>query len=494
MKKNVALFLSVSLVISGYVPASASNQSSSDGVKISVNKGGGFGNQGFSYIDQSSTERSDEVLIGSYSRTCNVSSTNNLCAMPYQMAAYSLANLAMGPCRTSSQNFCIESIGLVEGSAKQSLRLIRETPGFTTIADPSVALPQGGTSSLWSENGLGTDSVKYHFNSNLKMQYAHHLKRFEPSSFSISIEPSITVSAAGATPFERLSPEQSPDGKGGWSARIPQICQVAEDSYLWLGYDECGLRGYFEPGTRFFLSVRIPNSVKGWFQSNLASPEYELQRSGKFQRLTVLAGPGETPVLNRAEYHRDLFAGNEESWIWSRIRNTTGAWSFSFDQFDDGALDTVENIASVVSNKSNGENLRWRIQSGKQMWSGSHGFDQCVRTTSGIVGIVNTNALAAQGTPPMYNKGFLNFSVSGLHFRSDGVTPYLGVYNMNIRQDFARCVYGLDSAPLSATIGFSTDSISTTSVGKKKNWLILSANGFTFSKKTIKVKITRAKR
>jgi hypothetical protein len=64
-----------------------------------------------------------------------------------------------------------------------------------------------------------------------------------------------------------------------------------------------------------------------------------------------------------------------------------------------------------------------------------------------------------------------------------------------MRSDTARCLYGFSKAPLSATVSVTNDkgnkTMATTVVSEKNGWLKMAAYGFTFSKKTIKVKITK---
>jgi hypothetical protein len=65
-----------------------------------------------------------------------------------------------------------------------------------------------------------------------------------------------------------------------------------------------------------------------------------------------------------------------------------------------------------------------------------------------------------------------------------------------MRSDVARCLYRFSKAPLSASISVSGEgdkNIATTVVGEKGGWLKLAAYGFTFSNKTIKVKLTQKK-
>ena len=100
------------------------------------------------------------------------------------------------------------------------------------------------------------------------------------------------------------------------------------------------------------------------------------------------------------------------------------------------------------------------------------------------------------GGIPQFRNGFLNYEVAGLHYQPDGTTKVQGSYDLVMRSEVARCLYGFSRAPLSATISVVGDgdkSIATTIVSERNGWLKLAAYGFTFSKKTIRAKITRAK-
>ena len=76
----------------------------------------------------------------------------------------------------------------------------------------------------------------------------------------------------------------------------------------------------------------------------------------------------------------------------------------------------------------------------------------------------------------------------------DGVTPVQGSYNLVMRSETARCLYGFTNAPIKATIsivGAADSPIATVATSEKNGWLSLSANGFTFSQKTLQVKFTQ---
>jgi hypothetical protein len=100
------------------------------------------------------------------------------------------------------------------------------------------------------------------------------------------------------------------------------------------------------------------------------------------------------------------------------------------------------------------------------------------------------------GAPPTFNKaeGTLDYKVTSPHFLPDG-TEFNGMYNLIIKSDVARCIYGFTSAPVSATISIvsadGTSQVATTLFGERDGWMYLSANNFTFSAPTLKVKLTQ---
>ena len=102
----------------------------------------------------------------------------------------------------------------------------------------------------------------------------------------------------------------------------------------------------------------------------------------------------------------------------------------------------------------------------------------------GVTGIVTTNATQYSGGPPTLNKvdGTLEYQVAAPHFTTKG-DEFLGTYDLIMRSDVARCVYGFTSAPIRAELSIVNDQgnqkVATEILGEKNGWLSLSAGGFT---------------
>jgi len=122
----------------------------------------------------------------------------------------------------------------------------------------------------------------------------------------------------------------------------------------------------------------------------------------------------------------------------------------------------------------------------------------CYKDKTKILGLVTTNASTYDPGPPSFDGTSLNYRVGGAHHLADGKTLTRGSYDLALRSEFARCLYGFSNAPLGASISVlssdgTTQEISTESLREDANrqWLYLSAKNFTFSSPTIRIKLVQ---
>jgi hypothetical protein len=124
--------------------------------------------------------------------------------------------------------------------------------------------------------------------------------------------------------------------------------------------------------------------------------------------------------------------------------------------------------------------------------------DNCYRNTTNLSGFVTTNATQYLSGPPVFNKSeeSLDYKVAAPHYLPDG-KEFLGSYNLIINSQVARCLYGFTDAPIQASVSVTSSDgqarVATTSLVERGGWLKLSANGFTFSNPTVKVKLSQEK-
>jgi hypothetical protein len=120
-------------------------------------------------------------------------------------------------------------------------------------------------------------------------------------------------------------------------------------------------------------------------------------------------------------------------------------------------------------------------------------YEKCIGN-SGVAGMVTTNSNAYLAGPPIFKDGVLSYKVSSPHYNSKNEVQ-VGTYDLAIRSDVARCIYGFTSAPIQASVSIVYDDgqskSATTVVSERNNWLRLSAKGFTYSSPTLKVTLTQ---
>jgi hypothetical protein len=159
------------------------------------------------------------------------------------------------------------------------------------------------------------------------------------------------------------------------------------------------------------------------------------------------------------------------------------------------AFTILNKFRQRAKDTANGVSTLWSVSTIPS--PNSSGRGQCLADTSRVLGIVTTNAAVYYGRAPEFRNGFLNYEVAGMHYLPGGTELSQGSYDLVMRSDLARCLYGFSNTPLSASVSVVNNkgqrSFATTVVNEKNGWLKMAAYGFTFSKKVIKVKITKAK-
>lgn len=274
----------------------------------------------------------------------------------------------------------------------------------------------------------------------------------------------------------------------------------------------CAKTEGFIPGERVELAITMTLQPNGWFHGRVKDPNISITKQGAQTLLQISAEPVAVPILFVEGQYENLPTSLKryfDTCVPARTcvygsafpdmegkPKTTGAerniQAFYWPNTKE-AVDAVGLFASYAKDQSPASPSTWKFETldfrTRDYPSG------CFKTNDGLQGIVTTNATAYLDGPPRLRGGFLNYEVAGLHKDRSG-DVFKGTYDLVMRSDVARCLYRLTKAPVSATItvvGDGSTDIATTVVGERNGWLKLSAYGFTFSKKTIKVKLTQKK-
>ena len=262
------------------------------------------------------------------------------------------------------------------------------------------------------------------------------------------------------------------------------------------------------------VKVRYSSGIKGWFHGRVQDPniQYVDGVSGS-KTLIASASAVQVPAISIWKKKSDLTpgvkafydkapkplggfgsgAGNlalqqgpEEAWS-LMLQNNTGFGDFQMNEF--------LTWLPVVGDKANMLPTIWTLSLMTNFNSGVIG-NTCGQNLDQFTGIVSTNSTQYLAGPPVFNKATdeLEYKVAGPHLLPNGELSR-GTYDLTLRSDFAKCLYGISGTSFRATISVISDNgqsvNAVTTVGEKNGWVNLSAKGFTYSSPTIKVKLSQ---
>jgi hypothetical protein len=385
--------------------------------------------------------------------------------------------LVMPPCLTELDRDCIESLDVGFGQELKPATLIREVAGIRIPANPRYGIPASGMPSLWQVPGVmhqgGADTYAVQFLTEIFIE--NGVVRYD--FVSALVKPYLQAQELGAEAVQIRK-----RGTRG-TLDIYRVDGPRDDRV----FQELGVIGIpkdFAPGTKVKLTIRAAQQVGGWLRSRLDAPEVQVTPiDQKYNRVSVTGGVVEVPHL------RGIFNAEE----WSRLVQKPGLFNSDFGE--DQAVGVITDdgfaIAKAIVGVSN--DTAERVS---QMWSFSTlnlGTSTCYADKTKLQGIVNTNAAVYGSSAPPLVDGFLSYRVAGAHYLPSGELAK-GSYDLIIRSDLARCLYGFSKAPISAMIsvyGGADAQVATTSVRERDGWITLTARNFTFSEKLIRARITQ---
>ena len=390
--------------------------------------------------------------------------------------------LVMPACEVaSSQDFCIEDVRIYGVDAEPvSATFLQAVDDTATAAIPSVGVPAGGHISLWQgAAGSGFENLKMAavVQANF-VYYPFSGPNFVINDFSAQLIPyqddrSLNYSAVGLVPIA-FGPDGAPagEGLGGRSQPMPGC--------VWQVEGVCGKRIDSPQGVKYGITIRSATKLAAFMNGRLKGPNLDVSEEGSVSVLKLDAEP-----VQVAEFGL-VYDPTPE--IKRRMPSLPEGGIYTKPFFPD-AQKIIETFRDLAGDKASGENTSWRLST-----VGVAGLSRCY-SDYGIAGLVTTNATTYGGEPPTLENGFLNYTVAGMHYLSNGSDLFVGTYDLIIRSEVARCLYGYSKAPVSATVSVvgvdGEEKIATTVVSERDGWLKLAAYGFTFSEKEIRVKLSQ---
>jgi len=389
---------------------------------------------------------------------------------------------------------CIESVSIGKtGSELTAATPVKTVAGLSFAADPNIGTPAGATATVWDAPGQLNAGGSTKYVAQAQIRWTYKAGKLKLQSFSARVEPVVEKSGSNYKPNEIQFRERNgmvfTNHDNGDNSPIGE-CVTTDSGY-------CAAKTEFVDDTRVAMRLRLTKKVTGWIHGRLGAPNISIESLNKdFNLVSVEATALTVPQLYtkvditkqtpRLQQALNAYPSNGGIWGVGTWRNygANGFYSvYLTRELADDAKDTASNTTTA-----------WTFDSLRDVETGN----KCLDSNSKLVGVVTTNAMAYSGDAPNWRGGFLNYDVAGTHFLPDGKTVAEGTYDLAIRSDVARCMYGFSKAPISATIsvvGASGEKkVATTVVKESGGWLKLAAYGFTFSAPKIKVKLTQKKR
>ena len=431
--------------------------------------------------DFSDTTSGASLVMGSRPNPTNSSgySIDFICDSatdPECLASYGSAEMLLPHCSIDESSMCVESLYFMRNGERVNAVFDRMVKSKKAIGNPSLGIPNGYNSSLWSAPGVSHASgeITYSVYASYRAELDGDLQKFR-----VSVNPYVIRQDSN---YRENSYSESPSGDGG--QRI--VGTNGATGCIWIETGICGYPTNFSNDVKVGVVVRVSNQVRGWLNGRVQSPEIDFVRlNERLSRLEVVG----SPTTVQKVYGKTLIATGDKEVVDS-IRYF--GWNESAQYLGTTTADDVKSIPIFEL---------WRkyipdeAESMRTYWSfavAGTSNQRCFAEAPGVVGIVTTNAVVYEPSAPAFINSELQYRVAGVP-----LTPtkerFPGSYDLVIDSKVARCLYGFTDAPIKATVSVSAEdgarTVETIVTGERDGWFSLGAYGFGFSSPTIKVQL-----
>lgn len=409
------------------------------------------------------------------------------------------ADSVIGNCAKNVDSACVESLSFtLPDKSVVSAKPVLEIPAGTKtfpgkFKSSGEGFPPGLSSWIWEANIPGAPSNKFLARGTVTT-YAKNVSgnfEFQKPTFHFELVPVTWETAPVVAPrLENFKYKNSQD---------PVVRQVSiQPSCLAHDTNICYHRAKFPTGARATVTLKLPNRLTGWLNGRLVKPNVTTEKIDSiYDRVRVEAAPSENIIaggwvewkkIPEALFFND--DGTPNTMGVGRLDGAAGMYSGSVGAIEE-YLDWQKYLGESALLKEEG----WTISSTTVESGGQCGAQ------AGLQGVVASNASAYSPGAPAFNKETqtLDYKVAAPHFAPDGKTENIGTYGLSMRADLVQCLYGVTEVPsrVEVTITNATNGESkgsTVELFRNGNWVYLSAEGFTYSSPTLKVKLVQEKK
>ena len=411
----------------------------------------------------------------------------------------------IGNCAVNPGTACVASFSVITAEGKEVIakplmkfpKNAKEFPG--KINPDGTGYAAGLASWIWRAEGDGPgDEHDYLLTGNVQSVGENKNKSWKDLQSREFFFEAVPIFRENSTLIK--APEKIMQKKVGQN--FNEIMTSNNESSCYANDDGvCLHRREFQPNTRLKIALQMPKFVSGWLNGRLNKPAVTCKSfSATSDLVTVEAGPEENIFagkwMNRSDIKDFSFKNSE---IENRFKGMFQGYynrdnpNSIRDSGEEGAMDAYDLWAPYMGEKAFAVNKTWTLSNAR-----SNNPSNCVqKETGGIQGVVATNASAYEATAPKYNKenGTLEYKVAAPHFAPDGKTENIGTYGLAMSITLMQCLYGITNVPTSASVSITTSAggerVSTVALTQIGKWVFLSAENFTFSSPTLRIKLNQ---
>ena len=408
-------------------------------------------------------------------------------------------------CSLKDPLICLKSFWAILPDGKRiEATFIKELdPGspVRSISEPVYGLPRTAGDSIFEfRDESGAVAIKHNggslfaLRSSLTGYLGAGAYDFEGAVFAVSLR----ENASKQILFRGYSSGANGAGYSyNWDTPVTTDCAV-------MGVGVCGVQFTLPTDIRFGVEMQSTIFPIKWSHGRLDSPVVSAKLNGKIYSLSIEAKPTRIPAVSGSARFSQLtptlqkrYSGAIESDLKSGTKGAITLDDLSPTQ-GDRSLAALKDWLEYLPDKAQALPTAWSIRTISVSDLNSSKFPtKCLNLDENFAGLVTTNATAYSSGPPRFDSatGTLEYQVAAPHFEKDGVTPFKGSYDLAIRSDVARCIYGFTSAPVQATISIlssgTEQKIASTTFKEENGWMNFSAKNFEFSTPKLMLKLTQ---
>lgn len=418
------------------------------------------------------------------------------------------AQVIAPPCVSPADVFCVEGLSVSNTNGEfEKATLAKELDNGSSPAYEVGALPRGGSASVWQTQSKHQGGANQ-YGVVLKAVYSADTSKlkFQAANFTANVYPVNKVLGNYCT-YEIYEVKDNFDefnttSRPKTSDCIPAFSTDPVKNCILTDVGACYTAQQFIPDAKVSLKVRIDNRLTGWLFGRMKDPNISITPLNSTTNslevsatsLNLMSAKGwvkKSDIKNYPLLYQDVttkwFLKPED--LTNFFASDATGWG---DMAPVGSFHEFAMWEPLLKAEAK-DNWSWNF--GSTSWNNSAANSSCMETLGRkkLVGLVTTNSPIYEGGSPSFASGFLQYKVAGLHTWADG-SLFKGTYDLVMDSQFARCLYGFTSAPISANIAIlasdgSQTNVATEVVSEKNNWISLVARNFTFSSPTIKVKL-----